>query len=154
MSETTIKSRIVKTRDTATAILRRLGLKPPAYTTFMKQLPDGQWEVDMKKIYDQGYGITPTKLVAAKTTAPKAVKTVKAKPVKATKKTSAAKPVKTDKAPRISCSSVARELIKAGKTNEEVWKVIREQFKLSDDKRHYPTWYRSQLKREGKKASS
>jgi hypothetical protein len=48
---------------------------------------------------------------------------------------------------------VARDLILAGKTNEEVWVALKEQFKLSDDKRHYPTWYRCQLKRAGKLAA-
>lgn len=149
-----IKSKIVGSRDTATAILRRLGIKPPAYNTFLELLPNNSWEVKMQKIYDQGYGIVPTALAKpapTKVSKPEAVKVVK--PAKAHKKvaTKVAK-TKADKTPRISCSSVARDLITAGKSNEEVWKVIKEQFKLSDDKRHYPTWYRSQLKREKKES--
>jgi hypothetical protein len=147
-----IKSKIVKTRDTATAVLRRLGIKPPAYNTFIELLPDNTWEVKMQKIYDQGYGIVPTPL--AKPAPAKVEKPKAAKPPKAHKKV-ATKVVKTktEKPARISCSSVARDLILAGKTNEEVWKVIKDQFKLSDDKRHYPTWYRCQLNR-AKKISS
>lgn len=52
------------------------------------------------------------------------------------------------KKPSVSCASTARELIKAGKSNEEVWEVIKEKFKLDDSKRHYPSWYRSEMKRK------
>lgn len=64
----------------------------------------------------------------------------------------AKKPAKDKKPRKVSCSAVARELIQAGKSNAEVWAIIKEQFKLDDAKRHYPTWYRCQLKRLGKKS--
>jgi len=50
---------------------------------------------------------------------------------------------------RITVSSVARELILAGKTNKEVFQALAEQFDLDDSKKHYPSWYRSQLVRRG-----
>lgn len=46
-------------------------------------------------------------------------------------------------------SSVVTRLILAGKTNAEVWAVIKEQFKLDDSKKGYPSWYRNQLKKKG-----
>jgi hypothetical protein len=39
----------------------------------------------------------------------------------------------------------------AGKTNEEVWNVIKAQFNLDDKKKGYPAWYRANLKRKGLK---
>ena len=50
---------------------------------------------------------------------------------------------------KVSCSAVARDLILAGKTNDEVWAVIAEQFKLDQKKRGYPAWYRFQLRKTG-----
>jgi hypothetical protein len=47
-------------------------------------------------------------------------------------------------------SSLSRELILAGKTNKEVWAIIKSKFKLDDNKKHYPAWYRSEMKRSGK----
>jgi hypothetical protein len=54
---TTITTRVVKTRDAATSILRKLGLKPNMYGLFMKKLDDGRFEVDLPKVYEQGYGV-------------------------------------------------------------------------------------------------
>lgn len=47
---------------------------------------------------------------------------------------------------KINCSSVARRLIWQGWTNAEVWAVIQKQFNLSESKKHYPAWYRSEQK--------
>lgn len=46
-------------------------------------------------------------------------------------------------------SAVARQLILDGKTNKEVWAIIQPQFKLDDSKKHYPAWYRAELRRNG-----
>lgn len=127
--------KIFKRRDSATAYLRKLKVAKANYDKWLKPITastgEGHWGVlDPKK---------PEPEVAAKD--------VEAS-VKAAKAMPPAKPV------RISCSSVARDLIRAGKTNTEVWVAIKEQFKLSDDKRHYPTWYRSQMKRSAKRKAS
>lgn len=99
-------TKIVKTRDAATAVLRKLKIGKDRYNDLIKKLDDGTYEVNLKP--------------------------------------------KKEKLTRITISSVARGLIEAGKSNVEVWKVIKEQFKLSDDKRHYPSWFRCQLKRSKK----
>ena len=143
---TTIQVRVVKTRDAATSILRKLGLKPPAYGVFVKQREDQTWEVDLPKVHEQGYAVTSA-TKALKPAKVKAAKVLKAPKPKAPKAAKAPK-VKTER--KASCSAVARELILAGKTNAEVWAVIQKQFELGDDKKHYPTWYRCQLKRQGK----
>jgi hypothetical protein len=146
----TIEARIVKTRDAATSMLRKLGLKAPAYPTFMTKQEDGRWSVDLPKLHEQGYGVnvkSGTKASKAKpgkaAKQPKAVKAKAAKALKTVKE-------KVAKEPRISVSSVAESLILAGKTNAEVWTAIKEQFKLDDTKKSYPTWYRCRLKRQGK----
>jgi hypothetical protein len=46
-------------------------------------------------------------------------------------------------------SSVARELIVAGKTNDEVWSALQKEFKLDDSKKSYPAWYRRECKAKG-----
>lgn len=145
---TTIIPKVVKTRDAATSILRKLGLKPNMYGLFIRKVDNDIFEVDLPKVYAQGYAVHVTTGKAPKLPKAKVEKLVKSpKPAKSPKAPKETAPRKERSA---SCSSVARELILAGKTNEEVWTVIKAQFKLSDDKRHYPTWYRCQLKRAGK----
>lgn len=57
---------------------------------------------------------------------------------------------KPAKSPRLTVSGVARELILQGLDNKAVWERLQEQFKLDDGKKHYPAWYRSELRRSGK----
>lgn len=63
------------------------------------------------------------------------------------------RPAKSQKvtAQRITVSAVARELILAGKDNKEVWTALVEQFRLDETKKHYPAWYRAELRRKGEK---
>lgn len=35
-------------------------------------------------------------------------------------------------------------------TNEAIWKIVQPAFKLPDSKRHYPGWYRSEMRRKNK----
>lgn len=99
-------TKIVKTRDAATATLRKLKISKDRYNDLIKKLDDGTFEVNIKP--------------------------------------------KRERIERITISSTARKLIEEGKTNKQVWVVIKEMFKLSDDKRHYPSWFRCQLKRKKK----
>jgi plasmid maintenance system antidote protein VapI len=46
-------------------------------------------------------------------------------------------------------ASTARELIAAGKTNEQVWAALQKQFDLPESKKNYPAWYRADCKRKG-----
>ena len=66
-----------------------------------------------------------------------------AAPKKAKKATSAPKEAKR------TVTSVARELIVAGKTNAEVWEVLKTEFKLDDGKKSYPAWYRRDCVKRG-----
>jgi len=92
---------------------------------------------------------TTTKKTAAKKTTTKktaAKKTSK----KTTKKTAAKKTTKKEeKSSRRTVSSVARELIRQGQTNAQIWKALDEEFAIGETKKHYPSWYRSKMVRDG-----
>jgi hypothetical protein len=70
---------------------------------------------------------------------------------KASKKNAASKKTAA-KSARRTVSSVARELILAGRTNEQVFDALHKEFKLAADHRAYPSWYRAQIVRAEKKA--
>lgn len=55
---------------------------------------------------------------------------------------------KPEKPPRVTVAGVARDLIKAGEPNEAIWAVLKKTFHLNESKKHYPGWYRSELKRK------
>lgn len=117
-------------RDSATSALRKLGLQARDYNLFITKVGDK---------FECKLGAAAAHLESLKNPAPKA----EAKPAKtATKK---AEP----KAKKVGISATARELILAGKTNQEVWAVLQTQFNLDDSKKHYPTWYRCEMKRNG-----
>lgn len=67
------------------------------------------------------------------------------------KKVAAPKAEKTDKAPRVTVTSVAEDLIRDGKTDEQVLEALTKQFPDFDPvaKKHYPSWYRARLVRSG-----
>lgn len=125
----------VKTRDSATTILRKIGVNNRDYGLFIKRLEDGRFEVDDAAARKKTAGEVINYLVATKD--------VELKPAPATE----AKPVKEK---RHTISSLAEELLLAGKSNPEVWTAIKERFKPGDDKKHYPSWFRSRLRRQGK----
>ena len=58
---------------------------------------------------------------------------------------------KAEKTPRVTVTSVAEDLIKAERTDEEVLEALTKQFPDFDaaKKRHYPVWYRARLVRSG-----
>lgn len=48
---------------------------------------------------------------------------------------------------RVTVASFMRDLISKGKTNEQVFAAAQKRFGIGDEKKHYPGWYRAQLKR-------
>jgi predicted solute-binding protein len=57
---------------------------------------------------------------------------------------------------RVTVASFMRDLIKAGKSNEEVFAAAQKKFGIGEDKKHYPSWYRCEMRRRSnaeKKAS-
>ena len=62
------------------------------------------------------------------------------------------KAVKTKKEPKerpLTVASMARDMIVAGNTDEQVFAHLVEEFQITDAKKSYPSWYRSQLVRKG-----
>src|SRR5574337_404406 len=118
----------VKTRDAATSILRKMGIAKSDYDLFITKRAS-------ENTPNSNYFAVDIHL-AAEHLKPK---------TENPKKTSQNS---TEK--RVSCASVAREMILSGKTNAEVWPVIKAQFNLDDSKKHYPAWYRCELRRAGK----
>ena len=79
----------------------------------------------------------------------KGTKKTEAKPTAKVSGKSTAK--KTERKPTV--SSRARELILAGKTNEQVFKALQHEFKLGEKHKAYASWYRAQLVRIEKKTN-
>lgn len=127
-----------KTRDSATSLLRKLGVQSRDYNFFIEKTSLGQFACHVAK--------AQMHLESLKNPAPK---TIMGSAIKAGRRASdpVVKSGKPAKAKGV--SAVARELILAGRTNQEVWAVIKEAFNLDDSKKHYPTWYRCEMKRKG-----
>ncbi len=117
-------------RDSATSALRKLGLQARDYNLFITKVGDK---------FECKLGAAAAHLESLKNPKPVA----EAHKAKATKKTT------EPKAKKSGISSTARELILSGKTNQEVWEALKHQFDLDDSKKHYPTWYRCEMKRTG-----
>lgn len=125
--------KIFKTRDSATTLLRKLGIQARDYNFFIEKMTDGRFACQVAKAEMH---LNELKQPAAKPT----------KPTKAGRRTTDPE-VQTTKKQGV--SQVARDLIRAGKSNQEVWTAIKAQFNLDDSKKHYPTWYRCEMKRKG-----
>ena len=108
-------------RDSATAALRKMGVLKGDYNKYIKKLSDGRFEL-----------VNPSKEAKTAKAAPKGTKTV------AKTATSGS-----------TVSSRARELILAGKKNADVFATLKAEFNLDDSKKHYPSWYRSEMRRSG-----
>ena len=118
MTDTDITTKVFFGRDSATAALRKIGVKSKDYNLFIEKKHDGKFACDLRRAREHLAAPVPVSQDAA-----------------ATKKRT--------------ISSVARALIIEGKTNEEVWKLLVNEFNLSDNKRGYPAWYRSQCRSKG-----
>jgi hypothetical protein len=139
----------VKTRDSATTILRKLGVNSRDYALFIGKNASGLFEVDVDKASahlkapDSGAPVEAPVVIRDSGKAPIVSRTaVVQKMVDSTK----------PKEKKLSISGMAEQLLLAGKTNAETWTQLKERFKLGDDKKHYPSWFRSRLRRQGRLA--
>jgi hypothetical protein len=139
-------------RDSATAFLRKNKIQKDLYSNFITKI-NGKFVVNTKAVDDFLSGDKPTEQE------PKNVGIKVSKEVvgDALKLAQDSKPLTTDEIAKkkvkpedTTVSSLSRKLILDGKTNKEVWAVIKAKFKLEDNKKHYPAWYRSEMKRSGK----
>jgi hypothetical protein len=135
MSQTKFYAR----RDSATTVLRKLGIHARDYEAFITKV-DGGVELNLTAAEAHAAQLKQLAEVPTKPapTAKSAAKAAKPAPAKL-----AAKPT------RRTVTSAATELLLAGKTNAEVWAAIQAEFQLDDSKKHYPNWYRNQLRRKG-----
>lgn len=59
-----------------------------------------------------------------------------------------AKPVSIKKA-RLTVAATCRSMIIAGRTDGQIWSVLRRVFHIDPAKRSYTTWYRCEVRRRG-----
>lgn len=55
----------------------------------------------------------------------------------------------TTKKVRATVAGTVRKMVLAGKSNKQIWSVLKLNYKLDDTKKHYPAWYRAQMRRQG-----
>lgn len=161
---TTIKT--VTRRDSATAILRKIGIKPRDYNLFIEVTADDKFAVKVgaaeKHLKDLA-GPSPKELKDRAEQEAKVIelraklkrKVESEKAAKANKEAyRAAKvvvnPITEAPAPGESCASYSRRMITAGHSNAELWAALVKHFQLDEGKRGYPAWYRWQMYKAGK----
>lgn len=113
-------------RDSATTLLRKMGVKPSAYNTFISKTEDGRFACQV------ALAETHLQLLAVADSKPKR------------------KARKNGK--RVTISGMCRKLILDGKTNKEIFALLQEKFgeeRINEGKQHYPAWYRCELRRKG-----
>jgi hypothetical protein len=138
----TMTTKTYTARDSATSALRKLGLQARDYNLFITKVGD-KFECKLGAAAAHLDSLkNPKPVEAAKPAAAKEPKVAKA----GCRDTD---PVVEVKPKKLGISATARELILSGKTNQEVWEALKQQFNLDDSKKHYPTWYRCEMKRTG-----
>lgn len=118
--------KVYASRDSATAALRKLGIKSQDYAMFVSKTTDGRYACNLEEAHAWLERKSKDKQ----------------KRVEITRRV-----VKAQRGDSV--SAVCKKLILDGKSNDEVWKVIKPQFELGDDKKWYPAWNRSALRRAG-----
>ena len=155
--------RFVKTRDSATSILRKLGIQAHDCNFFIEKTSDGQLAVQVAKAQMHLKQLAGNAAEAGVVRAPKVEQKPEAKIVldlmgdgkmevvkaEAAKTTEPKRPGR--KSDPSSVSNTVRTMIREGKTNAEIWEVLKNDFALDDKKRGYPAWYRHQLRKNGEK---
>lgn len=115
--------------------------KGAAALAVMKEIVKAEKVKAAKKAAEHKPNVAPALAVVKENK--KAEKAAKEKPAQAAKE----KPAK-EKAETV--ASFMRRLIVEGKTNEEVFTEAVAKFGIGEEKKHYPSWYRCQLKRTAK----
>lgn len=131
-------------RDSATAALKKLGIKREDYDKIITVDADGKHSIDADVVakFVNSNGAQP-----AGNSEPPFDPDPPAKPEPAAKPASA----KADKPPKKqSVAQLCLTLFKAGKSNKEVWSVLQTDRRLGEGKEHYPAWYRGYFRRTGK----
>jgi hypothetical protein len=154
MKATKSDVRVVKTRDSATTILRKLGIKQRDYNFFVKKMDDGTFQCDAgaAKKHLEDLTATPTKKVVTGSFSD--LLSLAGKESDKPKNKGGGRrygdpSVKVE----VVCKGIGeicKTMILAGKSNKEIWDHIRDRFQLQDNKkRGYAAWYRGYMKRTG-----
>lgn len=122
-------------RDSATAALKKLGIKASDYNMFISQTTDGRVAVALDKAEE--YLAARLRKVATEEVPQKQLKG-------RTEKEAATNQIK-----RPSVAGVIRKHILDGLDNKAIHEILVRDFGHNEDKAHYPAWYRSQMRREG-----
>ena len=125
--------KIYSNRDSATSALRKMGIEARDYNLFIFKVKDEPTKVECN--FDLADAYLKNKHKFEKPLGSHKFKNVK--------------PPKPPKEPRKTLSGDVRKMILDGKSNQEIWALIKVEWKLDDTKKHYPTWYRCEMKRKG-----
>lgn len=131
-------------RDSATAMLRKAGADKSQYNDYIK-VNGSFFDVWMRN----GIPLTQAEAVAQKILETGTKKVVKAVAESAKKADAKIASDGMEGHETRTVSSACRQLVKAGKTNAEIWEIVKKEFKLTDNKKHYPAWYRAEVARKG-----
>lgn len=135
-------------RDSATSYLRKLGVDKKDYARLI--MTDGKtFSIDETKARKAVLGTVDADPRARQAAAHQLLKAgskaATPKDTEAAKLAAKRVKVKAAEATTTTVAGTIRGLILAGKTNEQ----ILDQLELPETKRHYPTWYRAELRRKG-----
>lgn len=122
-------------RDSATAALKKLGIVASDYNLFISQTTDGRVAVALDKA--QEYLAAKLRKVANEEVPQKQLKG------------RTAKEAATNQIKRPSVAATIRKLVLDGLDNKAIHEILVRDFAHTEDKAHYPAWYRSQMRREG-----
>jgi hypothetical protein len=132
-------------------MLRKMGIQARDYNLFIETLEDGTFVCQVAKAEMHLASLKNPIMAEVGNPAPETDQVPAASKAKRAGRRKAGPVIQAEepKAKRGGVSAVARELILAGKTNQEVWAVLKETFGLDDSKKYYPGWYRCEMKRKG-----
>lgn len=155
----------LKTRDSAVAVLRKMGIEKANYSKFIAETDDGQFAVkiteaekSLGKKSDQP--MTPSvedvkRAEKARKIFVEAVEEKKKKinkpPVKNTRRQPRRDVPQGKAAPEENQSQYIRRLIREGYTNQEVWVAFSREFDAPATSKYFPAWYRWKLRKAGEK---
>lgn len=128
--------KLYSNRDSATSALRKMGIEQRDYNLFIFKVKDDKTKVECN--FDLADAYLKNKHKFEKPLGSHKLKYIKAP-----------KPPKEPKPPRKTLSGDVRRMIIEGRSNKEIWEEIKIDWKLDDTKKHYPTWYRCEMKRKG-----
>ncbi len=147
-------TKTVKTRDSATTILRKLGVNSRDYNLFIDKT-DAGLIVNVRAATDHVAQVEAQKVSAQPARAEKPVKVKKEKPAEPEGKLNLpGRKINEKPGEKESVSGYCRRMIKLGYTNNEIFMAMQEHFDAPASKRYYPSWYRWELRKNEEAAKA